>query len=120
MANVGWGFAYLFLTPIVILLAMVSIVALPIAGVIGLFYIFTIIVAKWVSAYAIGVKLAENMKIKALENKYLGFAVGMLILSAIGFVPILGWLIKSVAFFIGIGAIFSIVKVNILTRKKTK
>lgn len=120
MSNLGWGFVYLFLTPIVILLTIVSIVALPIAGAITLFYIFTFIVAKWVSAYAIGVKLAVNLKLKALENKYLGFAVGLFILSAVGFIPVLGWLVESFAFFIGLGAIFTMLKSTVLSKKSRK
>lgn len=120
MSNLGWGFVYLFLTPIVILLTMVSIVALPVSGVIALFYIFTFIIAKWVSAYAIGVKLAQNLNVKALENKYLGFAMGMLILNAVRFVPVLGWIVETIAFLIGMGAIFSMVKTNILSKKPKK
>lgn len=120
MANAGWGLVYLFMTPIIILLLMISIVALPVAGIVTLVYLLTFIVAKWVVAYAVGVKLAKNLKVKALENKYLGFAVGMLVLNAVGFVPILGWLVKAVAFFVGMGAIFHMIKVNILSKKSRK
>jgi hypothetical protein len=118
VANAGWGLVYLFITPIVILLSMISIVALPVAGIITLVYILSIIIAQWTVAYALGIKLAKNLKVKAFENKYLGFAVGLLVLNAVGFVPILGWLVKMIAFFIGMGAIFSIIRTNILTKKK--
>ncbi|MDH5532896.1 MAG: hypothetical protein OEX81_00515 [Candidatus Pacebacteria bacterium] len=120
LANAGWGLVYLFITPIVILLAMISIVALPIAGIITLVYLLSFIVAKWAVAYAVGIKLAKNLKVKALENKYLGFAVGMLVINAVGFVPVLGWLVKTIVFFIGMGAIFSLIKLNVLSKSARK
>lgn len=118
MANIGWGLVYIIIAPIVILLALVSIVGIPLAGLMTLFYILTFATAKWVSAYAVGQKLAENLKIKALENKYLTFAVGLLVLNAVGYVPIIGWLVKMIAVLVGMGAIFTIFKTDVLSRKK--
>jgi hypothetical protein len=120
VVSAGWGFVYLFLTPIMILITMVSVIALPVAGIVGLFYLISMIGAGWVSAYAVGQKLVANLKVKQLDNKYLTFALGLFVLNAIGFVPVIGWLVKMVAFFVGLGAIFMVIKNTVLSRKASK
>lgn len=118
MASLGWGFVFLIITPMAILLALVSIVGIPLACLMTLFYLVTFATAKWVSAYAIGQKLVENLNIKMTENKYVVFALGLLILNGVGYVPILGWLVQMIAFLVGMGAIFTIFKMDVLSRRK--
>lgn len=117
-ANFGWGLVYLFMTPIVILLTLISVVAMPIAGLIFLAYLGSMIVAKTLVAVALGEKLVEKFKLKNLKNPYLVFALGFVVLKVVGIIPILGWLVSYVAFVMGMGALFILAKGYLAERKK--
>lgn len=118
LGNFGWGLVYLFMTPVVICLALISIVAMPVAGLISLVFLGTMMVAKTLVAMALGDKLAANLKLKAFKNPYLSFAFGLLVLQLISFMPILGWIIGFAAFVMGLGAIFTLMKNYLGERKK--
>lgn len=108
--NFGWGLVYLFMTPIVILVALISVVAIPIAGLIFLAYLGSMIVAKTMVAIALGEKLAERFKSQNLKNPYLVFALGFVVLKVVGVIPIIGWLVSFGAFVMGMGALFTLAK----------
>jgi hypothetical protein len=109
MSLFGYGFAYIFLTPILIMLVMASIIGLPIAGIMLLIYLLSMIVAGWIVAAAVGERLAHKMKSKALSGKYLSFGLGLVVLKLVGFVPV---------FVIGMGVIFSLISNNVFRKKK--
>lgn len=118
MANFGWGLIYLFMAPIVIFFALVSVVAMPIAGLMALVYMGSMIVAKTFVAMAIGDRLVQKLKLKAIKNPYLSFAFGLLVLKMVGYLPILGWLVSCVAFVVGMGAVFTLMKNYLFNKTK--
>lgn len=117
VSNFGWGLVYLFMTPIVILLTLVSVVAMPIAGLLVLIYFGSMMVANTLVAVALGDKLVHGAKAKLFKNPYLSFGVGLLVLRLVCFLPILGWVVGFVAFVIGMGAQFILAKSYLTERK---
>lgn len=117
MANFGWGLIYLFMTPIVILLTLMSVVAMPISGLITLIYFGTMMMAGTLVAVALGEKLVHGAKVKIFKNPYLSFGVGLVVLKLVGFLPILGWMVSFVAFTIGMGSLFTLMKSYLAERK---
>ncbi|MCL4208515.1 hypothetical protein KJZ63_02690 [Patescibacteria group bacterium] len=117
MANFGWGLVYLFMTPIVILLTLVSVVAMPIAGLLVLIYLGSMMVAHTVVAVALGDKLVHGANVKMFKNPYLSFGVGLLVLRLVCFLPLLGWMVGFVSFTIGMGTLFILMKSYLAERK---
>lgn len=116
-ANFGWGLIYLFMTPIVILLTLVSVVAMPISGLIVLVYLGSMMVASTLVAIALGDKLVHGANVKMFKNPYLSFGVGLLVLRLVCFLPLLGWMVGFVSFTIGMGALFILMKSYLAERK---
>jgi len=118
LANLGWGFAYLILAPMAILFTMATIVALPIGFLMLGFYILSLCLSKWVVAIAVGNKLEMQFKIKALQNKYLSFATGLLVLSLAYAVSLLGGLVQLITLLLGMGVIFGLIKKTFFSKTK--
>lgn len=109
LASVGYGFAALVLTPMAVVLMMVLVVTLPLGFFTLMFYMMMLVAAKWVSARTLGVWLAKMMKVAWLKNKYAQLALGLVVLFALSAVPVLGWAVKTIAFFLGMGALVNLV-----------
>jgi len=68
-------------------------------------------------AVALGQKLVHGTNAKIFKNPYLSFGVGLLVLKLVGFLPILGGVVSFVAFTIGLGSIFALMKAHLAERK---
>lgn len=111
-ASFGWGLSYFILTPVAVLLLLVTIIGLPLGIVLLLLYILSLILGGLVAAYAVGRKLfsPENPN----YTTHLGqFGLGLVILQAVELIPILGWIVKFVALVLGMGALVIQVKDSI-------
>jgi hypothetical protein len=118
LANLGWGFAYLILAPIAILLTISTVVALPIGFLMFGLYVLSLCLSKWVVAIAVGKKIKTQFKIKALSNQYLSFGTGLLVLSIAYAVPLAGGFIQLIALLLGMGVIFGLIKKTFFFKRK--
>ena len=65
------------------------------------------IVGYVIGAYSVGVRVIAGFKVgpTSAANKLLVLAVGVVVLSLLNFIPIIGWLINLAVLFLGLGAI---------------
>lgn len=100
----GWGALKLFLTPILILLLLMSVVGIPVA----IFFVGLYVGAIFLSGYISSAILGHWLVMKgwlANKNLYVQGVVGLLVLEVIGLVPVIGWLIKFGAVLVGLGLV---------------
>lgn len=100
----GWGSLKLFLTPILILLLLMSVVGIPVA----IFFVGLYVGAIFLSGYISGAVLGHWLVMKGWlkhKNLYVQGVIGLLVLEVIGLVPVIGWLIKFGAVLVGLGLI---------------
>ncbi len=116
MGSLGWGFAYTILAPIAMILLAVTLVGLPLAGLLLVTYILSCVFAHWVVSLAVGQAIFKKYKFSWLKNQYAQLFGGLLVLGVIGLIPVVGWWVQLVVFFIGMGAIYLTFKNSI--RKK--
>lgn len=105
----GWGFALLFLTPIICLLLMLTIVALPIALITLVLWIISLFISGIISASALGnyiFKLINKEKI----NENLKISVGVLLVCLLTSIPYVGWIFSLLTIIIGLGSIYYLIK----------
>ena len=119
VGNLGWGLIILVTTPILVIFLMCTILGLPLAFIVLLAYIMALIVASWITGYALGQWLAEKSKIAALKNPYLQLIAGLFTLKLVGVIPVAGWLMGFGATLIGLGVLWLSVKAQ-LNKSKTK
>jgi cytoskeletal protein CcmA (bactofilin family) len=94
------GIAIAIALPVGAVVAAATIVGLPLAFVIFLALLPLGAVAYCASAWALGRRM-----VKAPRNRFLAFLAGLAVLEAVGFVPIVGWLVGLAAVIFGLGLI---------------
>ncbi|HEX2424403.1 MAG TPA: polymer-forming cytoskeletal protein [Actinomycetota bacterium] len=97
---VGFGVAAFFVLPIVAVLFLVTIVAIPL----GLFLLFGLALLYTVG-YVAGSLVLGRLLVKPPSSRFLAFLLGWVILRAIGLVPFLGGLVWLVASVVGLGVL---------------
>lgn len=100
------GLGVLILWPIGMVLLMITVIGAPL-GIIGMvFYFVGLYLAKLISAWVIGKILVET-KVFNIKNEYLVALVGLILLSALKWIPGLGSLVSLIAVLWGLGTIWS-------------
>lgn len=94
------GIAIAIALPVAAVIAAVTLVGLPLAFVILLALLPLAAVAYCASAWVLGRRM-----VKAPRNRFLAFLAGLAVLEAVGFVPIIGWLVGLAAAVFGFGLI---------------
>lgn len=106
-AAFGWGLVILFLTPIVAIFLLFTIIGIPLAFFLGLIWILAIIISKSVAGTYVGYEILSRQKKKSQKVSLpLAAIIGVPILAIITWVPIIGWIISFVALCMGLGALF--------------
>ncbi len=118
LSSLGWGLIKLMVVPLGAVLLMVTIVGLPLAFLMLMGYAMGMMVASWVAGKAIGEAVYKKSKVSFLKNRYIQFAVGLVLLKLVGLLPLVGWLIKLISFLMGFGALGIWLKSQIKPLKK--
>lgn len=116
--NLGIGFATLFLTPIVILLLLITVIGIHLAGILTLIYILFISLSVVISSIMFGswvIKMTKHHK--EFQVRWQELAIGVILLAIITLVPFIGWLIGFAFMLIAYGAIVKLIFSFIRTRK---
>jgi hypothetical protein len=100
-ASFGFGAAVFFLLPIVALLFLVTVVALPL----GLFMLLAIGLLYTVG-YVAGAHAIGRLLVKAPTSRFLAFLAGWGILRALGLIPVVGGLTWTLASIFGLGVLW--------------
>jgi len=103
--SLGIGFLVLILTPLAFIILFATIVGIPLALILIAAYAILLYLSKVFASLMIGNLVMKKIFKKKKVDKYLGFLVGLVILSIIGLIPILGSLVWFVLGLIGFGAL---------------
>jgi|SRR6476620_9323272 len=94
------GIAIAIALPVAAVIAGVTIVGLPLA-----FVILLCLLPLWAVAYCASAWVLGRRMVKAPHNRFLAFLAGLAVLQAVGFVPVVGWLVGLAAAIFGLGLI---------------
>lgn len=96
------GLAVLIATPVLAILLMVTLVGFPIAMITLFAYGVMIYLSKIFVAMAIGAYVAKMGKFRL--SPFWAFTTGLVLYYILGFIPIIGWLLKLLVLLAGVGA----------------
>ena len=101
----GWGFIGLIIIPVAVIILLSLLIGYPFA-ILGI-YIYTIMLylASIFAGLIIGEKIIKLFKKEGDISLYLSFIIGMIILLILGFIPILGFLVKIIVLLFGSGMV---------------
>ena len=104
--DLGLGALYIFVTPILAMVLMATVIGLPIGGLIMLGYFASLFLAKTLPAIVLTRWLELRTKQKWSNGKVLLISLGlMLVLQLLGLIPIVGWLANIAAVLFTFGAL---------------
>lgn len=104
------GFVLIIATVIVCVLCGITVVLLPLAIALALFFVLSLMVSSIIVSYALGEWL---LKLAKIETHWAGaFALGFIIVSVLTMLPVVGFIVHILVVSLGIGAIFYTVKNN--------
>ena len=105
-ATLGIGVAALFVTPIAALLLAITIIGVPLAIVLILCWIVSLIVSPIFAGYALGMGLAKAMHWQfSFWRHFIPLILGLLVIALLWWVPLLGGLVMFAAVVFGLGAL---------------
>jgi len=97
------GFILIIATVVLIIVSAVTVVGLPLAMILGLFFIAALMLTNLFVSYSLGSKISAALKPDL--NDMLVFTIGYAILNVLFVIPYVGGLIKLVSVSLGFGAI---------------
>ena len=99
--SLGIGFLALFFTPFIVFIVMITIVGIPI----GLSLLFVYFLKLYLSKIYFSFWLGRVLFGKEVAKKsYVAYALGLIVIYAVGFIPVFGGLISIATMLLGFGA----------------
>lgn len=99
--TIGWGFLTVVIFPVVFILLLISLIGIPLAVLSVFVFSFSIYLARLLSGLSLGNNLLKDKKLKP----YHSLALGMLILSVLKLIPVVGWLVYFIFILNGLGTL---------------
>jgi len=102
-----FGFILTFIVPFLIIILMLSLVAIPIGLLLLISFVFVIIIAPATASIFIGSWLKKKFnKSDSLEVNFNNATIGVILFTALQFIPFVGGLLRIIVVFVATGAIF--------------
>jgi len=101
----GWGLVVVCVVPVVLMLAMFTVIGIRLALVAGLVWLLMIILGKCLAAVAFGELIWNKVVKKDKKSLYVVAALGFIVTYIIFIIPVLGDLAAMAAAFWGVGGI---------------
>jgi len=116
--NLGHGFAALILTPIIVIILLITVVGIWLAGLVGIAYALLIFLASGLTSIVFGSWLIKVVK-KQSEYKinWQVVVIGVIVLKLVVLIPFVGWLIGFIFMLISLGALYRIAFQGLVSRK---
>ncbi|MFA4833222.1 MAG: polymer-forming cytoskeletal protein [Patescibacteria group bacterium] len=105
-ASIGWGAVVMFLTPIIAILLIFTVIGLPLALILFGVWIIALFMAKILAGIMIGRSVLEKFWEKKKDSLIWAMIVGIVICWFIFSVPFVGWILALVALWWGLGGIW--------------
>jgi|APSaa5957512576_1039674.scaffolds.fasta_scaffold37624_1 hypothetical protein len=111
----GWGFLNLLLTPVIGVMFLLTLIGIPVGVLVFLIFSLAVYASKLVISLSLGTKILKDSK---LTTPYKNLSLGLVIITALKLIPIIGWLTYFILFLNGLGAITLLAKNSLKKLKK--
>ena len=107
---IGRGVIAMFIIPIVCLLLLVTLIGIPLAGIIFTLWAIAIYLSKILVGVLAGRKIMEKLWNKKKNSIIWAMIIGVLIIWLITSIPLVGWIVALVAIWWGLGGMWIFIK----------
>lgn len=103
--TIGLGLVVLIVTPILSLILMGTIIAIPLSLMVSVFYFVSLYLSGIIASILVGDFIFEKGYLKT-GNDYFQSILGLILITLLGLIPFIGGLVKFIILLLGIGFIF--------------
>lgn len=104
--SIGWGVVVMFITPILALLLIITIIGIPLAMIVICLWLIALYISKILVGILIGRSLVEKFWKSKKDSLIWAMVVGVVVSWLIFSIPIIGWLLCLVAMWWGLGGMW--------------
>ncbi len=104
--SLGWGVAVLFLTPILVIVLMITMIGIPLGLILGALWMIAIYVSKIFAAILLGRELVKKFWDKKKDSLITAMILGVFALWILCLIPIVGFAVCFVATLWGLGGLW--------------
>ena len=110
LPSIGWGLVIFFITPLLLILLMITLIGIPLALILLPIYFISMYVAKVMAAFVIGNRVMSLVTKKKKLGLIWSLVIGAVILTFIISIPIIGWVVKLFIIWWGLGSLVMVKK----------
>ncbi len=105
-ATFGYGLLVIFITPIICVLLLMTIIGIPVALMLFALWLIMLCIAKIITAIVVGREIMKRRKTLAgsKNNIIVAMVVGVVLTYILFSIPIIGWMLSMIATAFGVGA----------------
>ncbi len=103
-SNIGLGIAFLIVVPFAILIALITVLGIPVALIAVFFYLVSLYISRIYISVWIGRKIVVYFRRDLVDAFFWPLILGIIVIALVDLIPFLGWLFKLFCLFIGLGA----------------
>ncbi len=104
--SIGWGVVVMFITPILALLLVITLIGIPLAAILVGVWLIALYLSKILVAILVGRSILGKLWQKKKESLIWAMIVGVVITWIIFSIPVIGWLLCLIAIWWGLGGIW--------------
>lgn len=109
--SLGWGAVYLIVTPVAVVLLLLTIIGIPLALIILALYGISLCVSKVLAGFTLGLLLVTQTGKAAYKGSLVWpLALGLVIITLLSMIPFLGWAVKLLLVLWALGALMAVKK----------
>lgn len=97
------GLGVLVLMPLIAIVLILTMIGIPLGVLVLVGYGFALYLAHIFTAMFIGKKIYQSLS--KTKNAYLAFALGLLVLTLVTIIPVVGWMVGFFSMLVGLGAL---------------
>lgn len=105
-AAIGWGMILMFITPIIFILLLFTIIGIPLAFMLIVLWLIALYASKILVSIMIGRNILKKLKSKYKDSLIWAMIIGVIIAWILFTIPMLGWIFNLAAAWWGLGAIW--------------
>ena len=109
-ASLGWGILALLLTPLIVIILLITIIGIPLSLILLALWLIALFVSKILVGILIGRSLLNNFWLEKKDSLILAMIIGIVITYLIFALPIIGFPVSLLAVLWGLGGIFMALK----------
>lgn len=105
-ASIGWGIVVMFITPILAILLLITLIGIPLAFIMMAVWLIALYISKILVGILIGRSILEKLWKKQKESLIWAMIIGIVATWIVFSIPVIGWLLCLVAVWWGLGGIW--------------